>query len=1007
MKTMKFFLSFILIFSILSSISSCNQNNKKSSYEPKKIENYFTVNDMFKNKNIDNIIQAKMVDESIFLIGDSISDTNTGETACFIDTETNEITKLPIPKEIESSTIIGYKNEKIYLTSYEYNNEKTFSYLYELNKEDMSIIKKIELPYDDTTHIPIIFKVNEAGEIFLAYKAFGKAYFKVYDVLGNEKHSIVLDYFIPNYENSDENYFSTIAISPENDIYLFESTAKDFRVHIFDDLLKYKETASFGTIPSVQRAFFTKSGSLLLSYYEFNNENEDQLLLVDEIDIETKSIKTQYELYGMYFIYEGNDLYDCFYYKDNAIYGYNFENGDKKIIENLNLETDKSNNEPIIPYCISVYENELFFSSFFPQSSNELTCVKTNLKGVEESVFLISPQQNGYVDKININFDKTISYLEVSNNIYINNLDKNSNISSSINLNEITNFHHISDFIKDESNNFVFWGKSTEENKETDIVFIIDSSGNLLYEFNDVQNIIHLFKLNKEGVIISYLEDQEIKYIKLNIDEKTFEKGYQIHGFRLQATDIILNGNKDYDLFISNSKSLLGYDLENQKSTEIINYFDSDIDGNIQNAFAIDSNTILCKIIDNNLDDKSNNFHFILSRVDEETLKNIQNKSLIVAAGININKNIFTEAIKFNKSNDKFKIKIVDYSNLDNISIDNLAIQELNKDLIQGNIPDIIISNSYMNIQPYINKNIFSDLNVFFDSDPYLKKEEYIKNILSAFETNEKLYQIPPSFSINSFIGNEDVLGENFHWNFDNFLEFAKNNTDKKIFNINSPKELLYHFFILNTNEFIDFDGGKCYFENENFINLIEFINNYCKNTLEINDETPPLLQIDNIYSYKKLNEIEKSFLYDLPTFKGAPSSKNLGTSISYENAFSISKKSKNQKGAWSFIKIFLEYNYQEKIYNLNNEFPLSSYSINKISEKSKGIQNNAEPIDKNQIEKTNHLIYSTNNLMHYDENIFKIISEETDLFFIGDRNAQDTAKLIQNRITTYINEIQ
>ena len=50
-------------------------------------------------------------------------------------------------------------------------------------------------------------------------------------------------------------------------------------------------------------------------------------------------------------------------------------------------------------------------------------------------------------------------------------------------------------------------------------------------------------------------------------------------------------------------------------------------------------------------------------------------------------------------------------------------------------------------------------------------------------------------------------------------------------------------------------------------------------------------------------------------------------------------------------------------------------------------------------------LIASVKYSMSYDETIMNMIAEESAAFFEGGKNAADTAALIQDRVTTYVNE--
>ncbi|MEG1741721.1 MAG: ABC transporter substrate-binding protein, partial [Acetivibrio sp.] len=57
--------------------------------------------------------------------------------------------------------------------------------------------------------------------------------------------------------------------------------------------------------------------------------------------------------------------------------------------------------------------------------------------------------------------------------------------------------------------------------------------------------------------------------------------------------------------------------------------------------------------------------------------------------------------------------------------------------------------------------------------------------------------------------------------------------------------------------------------------------------------------------------------------------------------------------------------------------------------------------------EKVMNFLKSLNQVMRYDQNVTKIMDEETGAYFSGQKSAEETANLIQNRVQTYLNEIQ
>ena len=63
------------------------------------------------------------------------------------------------------------------------------------------------------------------------------------------------------------------------------------------------------------------------------------------------------------------------------------------------------------------------------------------------------------------------------------------------------------------------------------------------------------------------------------------------------------------------------------------------------------------------------------------------------------------------------------------------------------------------------------------------------------------------------------------------------------------------------------------------------------------------------------------------------------------------------------------------------------------------------KPLDQANYDQIMDVINNTTKTFKYDEKMFSIISEETGAFFSGVKSAQETAELIQNRISTYVNE--
>ena len=70
--------------------------------------------------------------------------------------------------------------------------------------------------------------------------------------------------------------------------------------------------------------------------------------------------------------------------------------------------------------------------------------------------------------------------------------------------------------------------------------------------------------------------------------------------------------------------------------------------------------------------------------------KDVKERETIVLACTGVNWDIRTDIVKFNKSNEKYRISIQDYSSLYGSDTDYKAgINRLNADIVSGKVPDI------------------------------------------------------------------------------------------------------------------------------------------------------------------------------------------------------------------------------------------------------------------------------------------------------------------------------
>ena len=204
--------------------------------------------------------------------------------------------------------------------------------------------------------------------------------------------------------------------------------------------------------------------------------------------------------------------------------------------------------------------------------------------------------------------------------------------------------------------------------------------------------------------------------------------------------------------------------------------------------------------------------------------------------------------------------------------------------------------------------------------------------------------------------------------------------------------------------------------------------------------------------SYRNL--LNSQFKTDDFTFIGFPTDNGNGSSIQANYEYCISERSKNKEGAWEFLKSLINEDAQMPVKNKygywNNPtdgLPVLKAALDKLAEiamtkqgESGGIiayatsvvaettseettseETTSEeiteepdidyndpwstPLTQAQVDKIMDVIKNTTQVARYDTKLTDIINEEAAAYFNGQKSLDETAKIIQNRASTYINE--
>ena len=524
------------------------------------------------------------------------------------------------------------------------------------------------------------------------------------------------------------------------------------------------------------------------------------------------------------------------------------------------------------------------------------------------------------------------------------------------------------------------------------------------------------------------LRDASIIILDDDLDKGTIGEKYKLPGLSYEYNFFPGVG---YDLYLSNSIGIYGYNLGDSDKTLLMNYIDSDLETyGINNLVAISEREFF-----GFYDGASVPVRF--TKVDP---KDVKDKQQITLATVYTNWTIRQEVINFNKTNEDYRISILDYNALYGSDNDYMAgISKLNNDLVSGKVPDILIVNMSMPVESYINKGLFEDLKPYIKEDEELDLNDLMPNIIEAFSANGKLYSLVPSYYIHTLATRVSDVGDKEGWTVQEAVEILDSKpSGTQFINDVTRNDMLEYCMDMSGSQFVDWDRGVCHFDSDEFIQMLEFIKRFPKeidydkrddaywmNYDAMWREGKVLTSVVSVTDFRDYNYLTKVTYGEDITLIGFPTASGDGATINPSLQLAMSAKSENKEGVWEFLRNFLLDEYQESCSDYS--LPISVKRFNEMGEEAMQrpyymdennnkveydetyyigeIEVEVTPMTEQEVERFKENIYSFTDVYRSDENLINIINEETAPYFADQKSAKDVAAIIQSRVQIYVNE--
>lgn len=492
-------------------------------------------------------------------------------------------------------------------------------------------------------------------------------------------------------------------------------------------------------------------------------------------------------------------------------------------------------------------------------------------------------------------------------------------------------------------------------------------------------------------------------------------------------------------LYYTDSEGLFRYDIQTQEAKQLLSYINSDMSANNLNNFVMLSDEQFIGFYYDNQDGSTKGGLFTYVKPED-----IKDRNVLVLAGDYISWTLRQKVVDFNKTNEDYRIVVKDYSTYNTSEDYQLGTKQLNNDIISGNMPDILVVDSDMTMDSYINKGLIANVDDLIAKDEELSKNEYLQNIWDAYRVNGKMYYVVPSFYISTMVGKKSIFGDRTSITMEE-LEAIRDTVPEAtaLFSDTVVRDsFLYMMMNYCGNDFVDVSTGKCNFDTDNFVAMLAYAGelpeeysedywndeDYWNNYESQFRENRTLLDSTVISSIRDLNGVINGAFGEEVTFVGFPTDSGKGSIIRPgEMTYALSAKSKNLDGAWSFVRYYLTQEYQDTVQEQEYNLPVLRSSFedsvkaamekpyyldedgNKVEYDDTYYINGEEivlpPLTQEQVDQIVSFVESVDKCAYYNEAITNIINEEAGAYFSGQKSAKDVAGIIQSRVQVYVNE--
>ena len=584
----------------------------------------------------------------------------------------------------------------------------------------------------------------------------------------------------------------------------------------------------------------------------------------------------------------------------------------------------------------------------------------------------------------------------------------------------------------------------------SDTVYIFDKTGALIKTLDQDGKYGNLVSLSNQAGILFYADAGGMNFRP--IDAETLTWGEEVL-IPIYTWDIFQDAGGTAFYYFDDG-AIYRYDLDAQQAEKVLNLLDCDLDATELASLYAEEDGAFRVLLGTQGSGVDNTYElYDLQPIDPSALPE---KTVLTLATLSPSQPLRQQIAKFNRENDHYRIKVLDYSEYSEIIASpgsytedsSSAILKLNTELLSGNLPDLIdVSGGELPVAQYAAKGFLEDLLPYLNADSAVSPNKLMESVLNAVKTDGKLYQLPTSFQVVSAAGKREIVGGYESWTTDEVEDALKKLPEgATVFNVDYTKShVLYLCASSAMNRFVDWQAGTCSFDSDEFRSILSFANTFPDEFDTTNFDFDEYRSdyrrvgqgqqlLANI-AFASFDDIYYQFaaMDNDVCFVGYPgASDGLGSGFVPLGAICMTTACKDKDGAWGFIRSLLSMDAQmqspafpmlksafeqqaqaamqqdyvtdesgNQVLDANGDpIPVILYTVGFFSETV-----DVYAVTPEQYKAVCDLIDRTTSVFTFDENLMNILSEEAAAYFAGAKTLDETTAMIQNRASLYIAE--